>query len=302
MEQVSSRKIKAGVELGAAAAIWGFGFIITIWILPFVGPLWISALRFGLTIVSVGLASLLFPTLRNLFQREDVRKAMLPGLLLASMMVLQTWGLRFTSATNSGFITTLYVVLIPLVQSVFMGRRFSLWTLALILTALVGTALIAKLHLGDWNIGDLLTLGCALAAALHILAIDRFASSARSPLSLNTFQSLWAAVVCLPMALAWETFPSLDAPPVAWAGVAYLAFVSTMIAFLIQIRAQRLLAPVTASLLFLLESPFSAFFARIFLGDQMLPSQWWGGVLILASAALCILRPEPREQEGDLSS
>lgn len=296
MEKLSSKKTQAALELGSAGAIWGFGFVITVWILPYIGPLWISVLRFGLSAALVATAVILAPRLRSRFSVEDARRAVLPGFALAAMMVLQTWGLRFTSATNSGFITTLYVVLVPMLQAIFFGKRVGLWTSSLILLALVGTALIAKLHLGDFNLGDLLTLGCALMAAVHILVIDRFAATARSPLSLNTFQSLWGALLCLPFALAFESFPSLGAPPIAWAGVAYLTVISTMIAFLIQIRAQRLLAPVTASLLFLLESPFSAVFARYFLGDHLLPSQWLGGGLILVSATLCIVRPEPRSK------
>jgi drug/metabolite transporter (DMT)-like permease len=295
MDKVSSKKMQAALELGSAGAIWGFGFVVTIWILPFIGPLWISVLRFGLSAALVATAALLVPKLRARFTLDDARNAVLPGFALAAMMVLQTWGLRFTSATSSGFITTLYVVLVPMLQAIFFGKRIGMGTFLLILLALVGTALIAKLHLGAFNLGDLLTLGCALVAAIHILVIDRFAAKARSPLSLNTFQSLWGALLCLPFAVAFESFPSLSSPAIAWAGVAYLTVISTMIAFLIQIRAQRLLAPVTASLLFLLESPFSAVFARYFLGDQLLPSQWFGGGLILVSATLCIVRPEARD-------
>jgi drug/metabolite transporter (DMT)-like permease len=292
MSVAQTRKVQAATELTSAAAIWGFGFVITVWTLPSVGPLWISSLRFLLSVALVGLACLVRPSLRAQFGGAEFRRAALPGFLLAAMMILQTWGMRYTSATSSGFITTLYVVLVPIVQALFMGRRTGLWTAFLVLLALAGTALVARLHAGIWNLGDLLTLGCALAAALHILSIDRLASTARSPLSLNTCQSLWAGALCLPLALVFEPFGLASAPPIAWLGVLYLTVISTMIAFLIQIRAQRQLSPVVASLLFLLESPFSALFALIFLGESLLPSQWFGGVLILLSAALCVLRPE----------
>lgn len=288
------KKIQAGLELGSAGAIWGFGFIVTVWILPYVGPVWISAFRFFFAAFLVGLASLFFPNLRKRFAKADFFNSVIPAAALALMLVLQTAGLRYTSATNSGFITTLYVVLVPLLQMIFTRKRISLWIFFLIIVALLGTALVARFEAGQWNIGDLLTLGCAFAAALHILAIDRFASGARSPLSLNTFQSFWGAVFCVPLALRLDSFPAFPMPSIAWAGLVYLTVISTMIAFLIQIRAQRVLGPVTASLLFLLESPFSAIFAYIFLKDQLTPTQWLGGALILVSAALCILRPEPQ--------
>jgi drug/metabolite transporter (DMT)-like permease len=291
----SRKRLQAGLELSTAGAIWGFGFVAAVWILPFVGPIWISGLRFAVSSAVVGLAALLFPRLRAQFSREDFRASMLPGFAIASMMILQTVGLRFTTATNSGFITTLYVVLVPLIQSVFFGKRVSVWTFSLILVAFVGTALIANLHAGAWNIGDLFTLGCALLAAVHILMIDRFAAKATSPLSLNTFQSFWGALLCLPLAIWLEPAPSLRAPAIAWLGLGFLTFVSTMGAFLIQIRAQRVLSPVTASLLFLLESPFSAVFAYFLLREQLSAEQWAGGVMILVAAALCVLRPDAQK-------
>lgn len=292
--QMSTKKVQAAVELGSAGAIWGFGFVVTVWILPSVGPIWISGIRLFFAAFIVGLGALMFPKLRARFARADFFIAAIPASALASMLVLQTAGLRFTSATNSGFITTLYVVLVPLVQLILTGKRISVRTLILIVVAFFGTALIANVDSEGWNIGDLLTLACAFAAAFHILVIDKLASRARSPLSLNTFQSFWGAVFCIPIALVLEPVPTFPLPTIAWVGLAYLTVISTMIAFLIQIRAQRVLSPITASLLFLLESPFTAIFAYLFLKDQLSATQWFGGTLILASAALCILRPEPK--------
>ena len=292
MDSTTAKKMRASLELVLAGSIWGFGFIVTIWVLPSIGPLWISTLRFGCATILTLTGAAFFPSIRARLSREDIRKAFVPGAFLGAMLFLQTWGLKYTSATNSGFITTLYVVMVPLIEALFFKKRISLKLWALILVALFGTALIAKANLGIWNKGDLLTLACALVAAGHILVIDVFASNTHSPLSLNTFQAMWASLICLPAALLFEAHPVWPLPASAFACIAYLTMISTMIAFLIQIRAQRTLVPALASLLFLLESPFSALFSRIFLNESLLPSQWLGGALILLSAILVIIWPD----------
>lgn len=275
---------RACIELVLGALIWGFGFIATRWALQTWGPMWIIGLRFLLTYLCV------IPWLRaragERVNRDAFRLTLAPGLAIAFSLVLQTWGLKYTSTANSGFITVLYILFVPILEWVWLRRRLSALHGVCVLIALIGAALICQWHQSHWNVGDFLTLGCAFLGALHILLVSAVGTRIPSPFVFNAYQSLWAGVTPLTLALFLE--PSIPQwwPPTTLSivGILFLALVSSLIAFQLQIRAQRVLSPSTASLLFLLESPFAAFFGWLFFSEQLEPSQWVGATLVIGAA------------------
>jgi drug/metabolite transporter (DMT)-like permease len=140
-----------------------------------------------------------------------------------------------------------------------------------------------------WNLGDLLTFIAALAAALHIIFVGRVSRQVDSPMAMNAWQSLVCALVTGAVYLALGEAPAVyDIQGVV--GLLYLVVASTVMAFMLQIRAQQVLSPSTASLLFLLESPFAAVFGFIFLSEVLSLYQWVGAGLILAAAFLSVRR------------
>lgn len=272
----------ATLELFVAANFWGFGFIATVWALETFSPLWITVWRF-LVAFLVSLPFLYF--LGRKERSFAAREALLPGLCLAATIIPQTWGLKYTSATKSGFITCLYVVLVPLVERFLLKRALSRWQYLAVFFAIVGTGLIADLRTFDRvNFGDILTLLCAFAATAHILAVGHFAPRVRSPFLFNTFQSLWCGLVALLFALPLEpaTFPTFSQRSLI--GMGMLTFGSTLFAFMLQVRSQKLLNPTTASMIFLLESPLAAFYAYVFLREHPTLNQWIGGICIVTAA------------------
>jgi drug/metabolite transporter (DMT)-like permease len=162
--------------------------------------------------------------------------------------------------------------------------------------ALVGTALICKLNLANLNgsktiRGDLLTFLASLFATGQILAVGKASRRITSALAFNGFQALWAALTALPFAMLLEADAVTTAQRVAGAGLkpllgglGFLIFGSTLIAFALQVRSQRVLSPAVASMLFLLESPFAALFAALLLGERLGGLQWVGAALIFTSA------------------
>lgn len=290
----NSLQIGPAIELIIADAFWGFGFIAVLWAIPAVGPFTISLIRFVGAFV-IGMAIWIFSSeFRSRDSVAQFRLALIPGILLASTILFQTWGLKFTTATKSGFITCLYVVMVPLVEGIVLRRPIRRLHYLFAALAVLGTSLIADLQFHKINFGDLLTLICAVMATFQILWLGHVGSKVKHPFAFNSYQCFWAAVPALPLALTTETWPHLSLFTwKVWAGLGSLTLGSTVLAFFLQVRAQQRLSPSVASLLFLLESPFAALFAALVLRESLTWSQAIGaGLIFIASlGAICLSNP-----------
>ena len=276
--------VRAVIELVFAAVLWGFGFIAAVWALRDMAPFTLSAVRFGLAIVfGLPLVALL-PSLKKDLRWEQAKLACLPGLFLALVLLLQTWGQRYTTATKSSFITTLYVLFVPIIERAVLKTKLHPAHFIFVGAGLLGTALMCQFHGGALNFGDTLTLACSLVASVHIFWFALISERIRSPITFNYWQCVWAFVFTLPFVL-FEDSRLLPVSPFAWAGLASLVFGSTLIAFALQVRAQTVLSPSVASFLYLLESPFATLFAFALLNERLNIDQWIGGALILGSVA-----------------
>jgi drug/metabolite transporter (DMT)-like permease len=299
----NSQKNQAAAELLFAGVLWGFGFVATVWLLTALQPLGVTGWRFSTAAVFGWAFCFLRPNLRSDFRSlrfwvEQFKISIIPGLLLSGLMVFQTWGLKYTSATKSSFITTLYVLIVPLLERFWMKRRLPKSHIFAVAIAFVGTALICNLvgelstgnsttdslNRMSLNLGDFLTLLCAILASVHIIWVGRIQDEITDPFVFNCFQSFWAGIAPLLLSFALEPPPIINASQNAWIGFLTLAFGCTLIAFTLQVRAQRVLSPSVASLLFLLESPFATVFALLLLNESLKSHQWLGGGLILLSA------------------
>lgn len=292
--------LKPLIELIVAGALWGFAFTATMWTLEGLDAPGILIYRFlGAAFFGLVPLFLFARTREGLWQKikDEGRIAWIPGLMLFATLALQTFGLLWTTATKSAFITTMYVIIVPVVSH-FTGQdrtrpRHALW----VFLALVGLALFQDLHWENWTFGDTLTVGAAFAAMGHILVLAKFAPKSKSPYILNLWQLFWTgalAIFLLPLG------PRMDITalnPLGLFGMITLIFGSGLLAFYLQIRAQEKLPPNLVSLIFLLESPFSALFAFILLGERFSGMQWAGGILILAACAAAVISRDPIKAE-----
>lgn len=272
-----------------AAAIWGFAFIALRWTMQAIGPLWLSTLRFAAAFLFALPLIALVPSWRKALTHRQALLAVWPGITLGTCLALQARGLLLTSVAKSSFITVLYVVLVPIGEWVFLSRPVSGRHWFSVLMALAGSLLLGGWDSSGLNVGDLLTFGCAIMAALHFLALERIAPRVVSSFVTNVWQSLWACATVFPFALLLEEVPSTShMTKMAVGSLAYLVFLSTMVAFMLQIQAQRRLRPSLVSLLCLLESPFAAIFAFFSLGERIMPVQAMGAALILVSSVMAL--------------
>lgn len=284
-------KRRAVLELIVAGALWGFGFVATQWALLAYSPAHLLLWRFVIAIAAGEAIWWLFLRHRTdsgAHWKNELKLALPAGLLLAAFMLPQTIGLQFTTATKSGFLTTVYVVVVPILSQFIFKKRTRPQIYLFAAFSLVGAFLLMDAKLSDFNPGDLWTLACAFMAACHILYIGYISDKIRDSFRFNTFQAIWV-LLCLVPFLFFET--KVDAPITdwrPWTGILALAFGSSLIGFSIQIRTQKVLSTTTASMLFLLESPFALLFGWAMMGEGLSLGPGIGALIILASAALTV--------------
>lgn len=292
MSTSESRK-RAYIELVFAASLWGFGFVALRWTLLGMGPLWTNALRLLLSFGFGFLPILVYVPWRRRFNSRDLRLGIVPGFWLGVCLLFQTYGLQYTSVAKSGFITCLYVVFVPIFARIFYHHRITVQHFLWVAIALIGAALMCNLDFQQFNLGDGLTLACAVACAFQILEVGRYSPRAHSAYTFTIGQCGAAGVFPLLAAIALEAPPSFPLAAVPFAGLFSLIFGSSLLAFGIQARTQRFLSAPVVSLLFLLESPFAAFFGYVILGESLSFLQAMGCLLILLAAVGTIRADRP---------
>lgn len=294
---------QASVELVFAAGFWGFGFVATQWALETWSPLGVLLLRFSGALILGELLHLVFrwsrrsrpvPSVEDArFWQRDFFLALPAGLLLGTFLMLQTIGLQYTSASKSGFITTLYVIFTPFLNLLVFRQKPPLRIVATGLVACLGMFLLMDMHFEtlaeDVNVGDIWTLAAAVLAAAHIIYIGRIAPNIKDPFRLNNYQSLWAALTISPAVFVMSELQHGPVLKHSVFGLVILALACSVLAFFLQVRSQKVLSDTTASVLFLLESPYAFFFAYWIMGDRLDLLQGVGALLILGAALWTVL-------------
>ncbi len=290
-------KPKAIIELIFAGSLWGFGFIATIWALEKYPSNQVVFFRFLIAwLAGFGIERFIFKKPITLMTVE-YKNAIWPGILLCGFMFLQTYGLKSTTATKSSFITTLYVLFVPLLNASLFRQRISWVDFPLAGLALVGMYLLLGANFAAASIGDWITLIAAFLGALHIILVGFSARKSQDSFTFNNAQSFWVLMVSILLLAIPESHPNgtelmaiftsnslADIKPLL--GILFLALFSSLIAFTIQVRAQKILSDQTASQLFLLEAPFSFGFAFLLLGEKLNSLQLIGAFIILLSTFL----------------
>ncbi|MBP5786725.1 MAG: DMT family transporter [Kiritimatiellae bacterium] len=222
--------------------------------------------------------------------RSPLLPSLLCGLVLVLGSTLQQTAMSTTDPGKAGFLTALYILLVPLLQRL-VGRPLRPLHLFCALLGTVGMALLCLTHgFGPLLPGDLLLLLCALAFACHILAIDRFAP-ALDPLLLSCLQFAVVGILSLPVIFLHETFPPLSAFRAAAVPFLYAAVFSCAIAYTLQVVAQRRVDPTLASLLMCLESVFALLAGALLLHERHTPRELLGCLLLFAAILLSHLPP-----------
>lgn len=292
-------KLRGSACLVTAVLIWGSAFIAQSVGMEKIGPFTFQTFRNLLAILFLIPMATVFD-LGKCSVRESMEKwknpklwkaGLLCGLALFCAASFQQVGLQYTDAGKAGFITAMYIVVVPLL-GFFVKRRPPKTALISVVLAVVGLYLLSAVGVSQINKGDLLLMGCALGYAFQIMGVELFGSDLDG-IRLNCIQVLVTFVFSAVMMFATETFEMADVlsslGPIAYAGI-----LSTGIAFSLQIIGQKDLEPTAASVIMSMESVVAVICGAVFLKETMTVWEISGCVLMFLALTISQL-PEKKQ-------
>jgi len=280
-----SERIQADLTLLVVAVVWGSAFVAQRIAAPHMGVFMFNGLRF-----LVG-ALLLVPLARRVKNpwREGVERSTAAGVaflgaLLFLAAALQQFGIRYTTAGNAGFITGLYVVIIPIFLALGWRQppRWTVWPAAAMAAA--GLFLLSTGGQLALNPGDAIELAGAFIWALHVIFLSRMVKRLEV-LYLAIGQYLVCGLLNLVVGFSFEPLDWSGLASVWWT-IAYTGVMSIAIGYTLQAVGQRVAPPADAAIILSLEAVFAAFFGWWFLGENLTPLQLLGSLLMLGGIVL----------------
>lgn len=267
----------------SAAVVWGGAFVVQCLVSETISPMFFNATRFLVGAVALIPVALLFE--KNANDKKKLKQTFIVGViagaLLCAASCLQQIGINYEdSAGKSGFITGLYMILVPIIR-IFFGKKSKLHTWIAALLGVCGLFLIcmsgSKL---TFTAGDLFLVLCAVVFAFHIIVIDRFGQNMYS-IRFSLIQFAASSLFSFIGALMFE--PVGIKPIIASIiPILYCGIFSTGIGYTCQTLGQKFTEPTSSAIILSTESVFSAIFGAIFLGERMSPPSYIGCVLIFA--------------------
>lgn len=280
------------------ACLWGFAFVAQKTGMDHLGPFMFSAIRFA--IGASALLLLLHWFGKTKLNRDGLIAGILMGVVLTFGAILQQIGIIETTAGKGGFITAIYMLLVPIFLS-FMGKRlsFQIWPAAFLTLFGLYLLSIKDGDLSSINTGDCWVLASAIFWAAHILLIEK-AVKHHDPLRLSIVQFYTCAALSLVGAFVFE--------PVVWEDVitgakgafvelAYASIASTTIAYTLQVFAQRSVPSHHAALILSLEAVFAVIAGVLLLDEGLTARMLLGFALMFAGIILAQWRFKARKSQ-----
>lgn len=291
-------RILYSLLLVGVTVVWGWMFVVVQDAIVLYGVLGFLAVRFVLAAAALAPYGARRISLQTLMVGAGV------GLALALGYLFQTTGLLFTSPTNSGLITGLFVVFAPLADRLLFGVRSSWRVLVAVALSLFGMVLLVGSGPDGANRGDVLTLLCAAALGLHLVLLSRYAAGYEAS-GLAFVQMLAVALV---FGVSWPFFEPITFPPrEVWPALVVTGLVASAGAFWVQTFVQQRLPAARTAVILSTEPVFAALFGYWFAGDRLVALQVFGATLILSALLFCEVLPvlpvkqgSKKEEKGDL--
>lgn len=292
---MDKKTVRGSLMLLLGAMIWGAAFAAQRSGMDHVGPFTFSAIRMTLAglvmIPAAAWSRKKRPAPPSAQEVKNQRKAgLLCGLFLFAATSLQQLGLVSTGAGKAGFLTALYVVLVPVAGMIFFRKnpgRLVWLGVALAVAALY----LLSVPASGFKVerGDLLLMGCAVCFTFQIICVDLYAPRV-SGTALARDEFLVSGILSIPIALLTEQI-SLDGIREALIPILYTGIFSGAVGYTLQILGQRDLNPTLASLLMCMESVFAVLTGAVLLGERLSPRELTGCVLMFAAVILAQLSP-----------
>lgn len=302
-----SKKMRGNLILLLTALIWGTAFVAQSAGMEHVQPFTYNGVRTligGLVLIPV---IFLFDRLKPADQRpspdeqKEIRRNSLIGgaacgVVLCVASSFQQFGISMTTAGKAGFITALYIVIVPLL-GIFIKKKIPKITWLCVGIAVVGFYLLCVKEGFSVSAGDLLVLCCAFFFSIHIMVIDYFNGKQVDGVRMSCIQFLVAGLISLVLMLVFEQ-PSLENLWAAKGSILYAGVLSCGVAYTLQILGQRDTEPTTATLILSLESVFAALSGWALLHETLSFKELAGCALVFAAVILAQI-PLPVKAKKD---
>ena len=296
------RQLIGSLILLIVAVIWGTAFAFQRMGTGVIGPMTFTASRMTLSAVAVGFVSFLIkdPEMTDAAgssarRRDTLTGGILCGLFLVSATLFQQIGIAYTTAGKAGFITALYILLVPIISTVFLKKPSSWIVWIAVLLGLAGMYLLCMTEGFSLARGDALVCVCAMLFTGHILCCDRYAGRG-SPVRISAIQFVTASVVSWTLAFIFES-PSIEAIRSALVPILYCGLASGGIGYTLQIVAQRFTNPTVASLLMSFESVFAVLGGAVLLHERMSTRELLG-CMVMFIAIIVVQVPVPHKTKN----
>lgn len=282
-------RIKGQIGLFIVAIIWGSGFVMSSIALESFSPIHILALRF--TTAFLSMLILFYNQLKHITKATLIKGGIL-GIILYLAFFFQTVGLVYTTPSKNAFLTAFNVVLVPVIGVVFLKKKMSRMTIIGSIFAIIGIAVMSLNDFNSVNVGDILTLICAIFFALQIIYTSTYVAG-ENAFALNTVQMGTAAILAMSVAMIQNKpmdFSSLSGN----LSILYLGIFSTMLSFLLQTGSQQYTKETETAIILSTESVFGMLFSAILLNEYISGRMLVGALLILMGVILVQLKPKPK--------
>ncbi|RPI01552.1 MAG: EamA/RhaT family transporter [Ignavibacteriae bacterium] len=270
-------RTRAESYLLSLTLIWGSTFVLTKFILEDASPFVYVAIRFFTA--SILFAALFFRRLRTI-SREGMRSGLVLGVLLFAGFVLQTVGLKFTTASKSAFVTGLMVVFTPIFQLTIERKAPKIGNMIGVVLVAVGLYLLTSPEGSEFNIGDALTLICAVLFSIYTVYLGIYGRH-HDPAHLTFIQFASTALLAAISIPLFET-ARINLTSHFLMNLAYLAVMPTVVALYVMAKYQKYTTPTRSAIIYSMEPPFAAMFAFFIIGEQIGLLGIIGGIVILS--------------------
>lgn len=281
--------IRYSLLLFLAAFIWGVAFVAQSVGMDYMGPFTFNGVRF--LIGGIVLLPVIWYRDKNGKEKEQegsdrrelLRGGICCGVVLCVASLLQQIGIQYTTVGKAGFLTTLYIIIVP-VCGIFLHKKIGakIWTGAVI--AVIGMYLLCISGGFSISRGDGYVLLCAVVFSGHILVVDYFSPKMDS-IKLSCLQFLTSGIICTALALILEK-PALSALFAGWMPILYAGVMSCGVAYTLQVVGQKKVEPTIASLLLSMESVVSVLAGWVLLGQKLSGRELFGCFLVFIAVIL----------------
>ena len=274
---MKKQKILAQLSMVVTTMIWGITFVMVKDALNDAPPYMFAALRFGIAFI-LGLVYV-NKGIKNITDVEMLG-GLFCGFCLFVGYAFQNFGLMETTPSRSAFITSVSVILVPLILVLFRMNKVNTRIWIAVVLAILGLYILLNPTGGGINIGDILTFGCAVSFAAHVIMQDKYLSKGASISKLFLIQIMFVTIFSCASVFIFEDM-IINISERLIIALLVTGILATFVAIMFMVWAQTILGPNQTAILLSLEPVFAALFSTFFAGEILGIYGWVGGMIVV---------------------